>query len=383
MVYRRTKVMADGTVKTYPSYWYRFKRHGVVVRVNTKQGDKQTAIELEADHRTKIARGDAGFHDPLSTPTLKVFQSQFLDAIKARSAAKPRTVEYYTDRVKSLLSFPPLATARLDRIDAALIEKFVLSRPDTMARSTVNRNLAVLRRALRLAHEWRLINHVPRIRLVPGERSRTFVLGPAQETVYLQAAGEPLRDAATLMLDTGLRVGECLALRWSDIVLEPGGGKKFGYLLVRSGKSANAKRSISLTARASAMLKDRFSRLAVNDLVFPGASINKPFLASSLAHQHTDVRTSTKLPADFVIHSLRHTFLTRLGAAGADAFTIMRIAGHSSIVVSSRYVHPSDDAMEAAFEKLATATSAAKKGHTRGTRKAAPSRKPRKHGTGA
>ena len=45
--------------------------------------------------------------------------------------------------------------------------------------------------------------------------------------------------------------------------------------------------------------------------------------------------------ADFVLHSLRHTILNRLGESGVDAFTIMRIAGHSSIVVSQRYVHPS------------------------------------------
>jgi integrase len=41
-----------------------------------------------------------------------------------------------------------------------------------------------------------------------------------------------------------------------------------------------------------------------------------------------------------VLHSLRHTMLTRLGESGVDAFTIMRIAGHSSITVSQRYIHP-------------------------------------------
>jgi len=46
------------------------------------------------------------------------------------------------------------------------------------------------------------------------------------------------------------------------------------------------------------------------------------------------------LPADFVVQSLRHTMLTRLGMLGVDAFTIMKIAGHSSITISQRYVHP-------------------------------------------
>ena len=59
-----------------------------------------------------------------------------------------------------------------------------------------------------------------------------------------------------------------------------------------------------------------------------------------------------KLPADFVIHSLRHTMLTRLGESGADAFAIMRIAGHSSVTISQRYVHPSPESLEKAFERL-------------------------------
>jgi hypothetical protein len=44
--------------------------------------------------------------------------------------------------------------------------------------------------------------------------------------------------------------------------------------------------------------------------------------------------------------------LTRLGEAGADAFTIMRIAGQSSVTVSQRYVHPMPEGLERAFERL-------------------------------
>jgi len=48
---------------------------------------------------------------------------------------------------------------------------------------------------------------------------------------------------------------------------------------------------------------------------------------------------------DFVLYSLRHTFLTRLGESGCDAWTLARVAGHSSVAVSGRYVHPSEDAV--------------------------------------
>lgn len=44
--------------------------------------------------------------------------------------------------------------------------------------------------------------------------------------------------------------------------------------------------------------------------------------------------------------------LTRLGESGVDAFTIMRIAGHSSFTVSQRYIHPTPEAVERAFERL-------------------------------
>src|ERR1039458_4242887 len=69
-------------------------------------------------------------------------------------------------------------------------------------------------------------------------------------------------------------------------------------------------------------------------------------------HQHAKVRKRLKLPEDFVVHSLRHTMLTRLSLLGVDAFTIMRIAGHSSITISLRYVGPSPEPVERAFEKL-------------------------------
>lgn len=73
---------------------------------------------------------------------------------------------------------------------------------------------------------------------------------------------------------------------------------------------------------------------------------------SHLDPQHARVRRLLKLPADFVLHSLRHTFGTRLGESGADAFTIMRLMGHSTVTVSQRYVHPSPEAVERAFERM-------------------------------
>jgi len=124
-----------------------------------------------------------------------------------------------------------------------------------------------------------------------------------------------------------------------------------GYIAIREGKSKNAKRNLSLTARAAEMLKARKSG-AESTWAFPGDSPEAPILGTSLDHQHDDVRADLKLPANFVVHSLRHTMSTRLGEAGADGFTIMKIAGHSSVTASERYLHPAPEGTERAFERL-------------------------------
>lgn len=58
------------------------------------------------------------------------------------------------------------------------------------------------------------------------------------------------------------------------------------------------------------------------------------------------------MPEDFVPHCLRHTFGIRLGESGADAFTIMKLMGHSSVAVSQRHVHACPETMELAVERL-------------------------------
>lgn len=199
------------------------------------------------------------------------------------------------------------------------------------------------------AQSRKIIDRVPRIRLLRGERVREFVLSREQEELYLGAAPEDLRDVGALLLDAGLRVGEALTLDWTEVHLEPAGvgGHPYVKVLARNSKNSKA-RTVPLTARAVEMLKRHDLQKA--GLVFhrDGA----PFLGTTLDHQHAGVRRLLKLPADFVLHSLRHTFGTRLGESGADAFTIMKLMGHSTVTVSQRYVHPTPESMERAIERL-------------------------------
>jgi len=139
---------------------------------------------------------------------------------------------------------------------------------------------------LRLAHEWREIQRVPRIRLLSGERVRDFVLSRKQEEIYLADGPQPLNDIAVLMLETGLRIGEALHLESADIMLAPVNGARFGVLRVREGKSKNDRRVIPLTDPAAAILRER-ERSKVSGFVFANRE-SKPHLGPSIDRLHRD-----------------------------------------------------------------------------------------------
>ena len=338
-----------GIYKRGDVWWFKFKFDGQTIRESTKQGNKRVAEQIEAAKKTQLAKGEVGIERRV-VPILADFAERFRAEIGVRCAAKPRTIEFYEEKLTRLLEYPRLANARLDRITEELIEGYVRHRRQKVAPATVNRQLATLRRALRLAYKWRVIDRLPRIEMLQGERNREFVLTPKQEQQYLSLLPDTLRDVAVLLLDTGMRVQEAAKLQWPDVHFDPASGARAGYIHVRDGKSRYARRNLSMTARVRAMLADRFNA-STTVWVFP-SDTGEPYLGTSFDHMHQKVRATLKLPKDFVLHSLRHTMLTRLGETGADAFTIMRIAGHSSITVSAKYVHPTPETLERAFERM-------------------------------
>jgi integrase len=356
-------------------FYYDFILEGRRYQGSTKLADRRKAERWAEDLRGKIRCGEVDESGKpfkkAEIPALRDFAQRFIDHVQTRNAEKPKTIEFYAQQTARLLDFEPLASARLDAIDEALIEDFVQWRSQQTRRAcatqtskressaqaemvvtaaTVNRSLATLRKLLRLSQEWRLIDRVPRIRLLPGENNREFVLSHAEEPLYLNTAPQPLRDFAILDLDTGLRVGEALSLEWKDVHLVPANGAKFGYIKIRRGKSKNARRNVPLTERTRVMLEER---KAQSSLAWVFAENGKgPMLVSSLDHLHAEVRKTVNMSSEFVLHSLRHTYGTRLGEGGADAFAIMRLMGHSSVTVSQRYVHPTPETLERAVERL-------------------------------
>ena len=339
-------------------YWFNFWWRGQHIQRSSKQGNPRVARQIEAAHRTELAKGEVGIEQPRSVPTFKVFETKFRKEMQNLHEAKPKTIEYYENGLNCLLRFEPLREAPLDKVDEALIAAYVSKRKADRNRggkplqvSTINRQLEVLRRMLRLAQEWKIMTTVPKIRLLPGERQRDRVLTHEEERTYLADAPRPLNEIATIIAQTGMSPDEVFRMRWENVHFEPAGNARYGYIYNPSGKTKYRRRNIPMTQQVQAGLEMRHAEQGhpTEGWVFPAKT--KSGRVESVKSQH---RKALKLSGvrPFVLYSLRHTFLTRLGESGTDPFTIQKIAGHSSILMSQRYVHPTPERVEQAFTQL-------------------------------
>jgi len=117
----------------------------------------------------------------------------------------------------------------------------------------VNRDLAVLRILFNLAARLKkaATNRLAGIKLLPERNHQMRVLSFEEEETYLTFASQPLRDVATLMLETGMRPGEVFRLTKMDINL------KLGFLRIPDRKTVFARRTIPLTQRSMGVLPQR------------------------------------------------------------------------------------------------------------------------------
>lgn len=269
-------------------------------------------------------------------------EGEFLEFVR-RHAKVRRTAKFYEEKTKRLLDYPPWKDARLSDIDEESIERYKAYRLKAVSVIAVNRELATLRKALNLAHEWKRIQRKPKVRQVPGENARTFTLSGELERDYLGAASYPLKEAAILMLDLGLRPEECVQLRKKDISGDT--------LTVRDGKSVNAARALPLTERAKVAIELISALWPDSEFLFPGLKKGTHFHRVSLDRLHWKLRAERGWPREFVLYSFRHTFGTRLAESGASPFDIQKAMGHGDIKVSQKYIHLSADHIALAMKR--------------------------------
>jgi integrase len=293
-------------------------------------------------------------------PTLREFLTkQFLPFAETAHSSKPATLRYYRTGASSLLAMSNLADLRLDKITNEHATHYA-ARLKKLSPSTINCGLRTLRRAIYLASEWGVSERRQKIQLAKGERWRERVLSDAEIDAYLSSCEMPWKDAAIVLLGTGMRPGEAFSLRWEHVLLNGTGG----MLQITAGKSQAARRVLPMVPAVHKALTARYTEAKKPERgwVFPAETKSGHLEGYCAKNQHAAALRSIKKAADeagietpvrpFPPYTMRHTALTRLADSGCDAFTLAKIAGHSSITITQRYCHPQAEAVQRAFDKV-------------------------------
>ncbi|RLB90577.1 MAG: site-specific integrase, partial [Deltaproteobacteria bacterium] len=146
-----------------------------------------------------------------------------------------------------------------------------------------------------------------------------------------------------LALHTGMRAKELFDLTWGNVDLEN------GLITIQDSKSVEP-RYVYLTEDTKAMLAGLQNNQAKNELVFKdrkGHKIKEVSNAFGKAVKALRLNEGINDRRQRVcFHTLRHTFASWLVQSGTDLYTVKKLLGHSSILLTERYSHLQPDGLQ-------------------------------------
>ena len=218
---------------------------------------------------------------------------------------------------------------RIDEISGWDVERFKASRVKQVSKSTVNRELAVLKRLFTLAVDWNLVekNPVKKVAMYRIEEKVMRVLSQDEEQKLIDAAAPHFKSLIIVAINTGMRRGELLALQWEQVDLQS------SMITIKQSKNGKV-RHIPINKKAQEALQSIPEPHEGHVFIYRGLPIKVVKTAFAGAVRRAGILHCT-------LHSTRHTFATRLVLAGVDLATVMQLMGHASISTTMKYAHPS------------------------------------------
>ena len=306
------------------------------VQESSHSSRRRDAEKLHAFRTSEVLRGV--YKHPVRI-TLDEFGKRYMEHAKANKRSWLRDEQM----LKHLGEF--FGTERqLADITAADIEGYKLRRKAKVSGSTVNRELALLKRMFNLAISWDLyldLNPFRKVKFFREVNLGLRVVSPEEEEKLLRNASPYIQDIIRFGLNTGLRIGEIFSLQWANVDLEK------EILNVFAPKTQKS-RTVPINSEARKVL-EYWALGKRNEFVFYNPETGTPFVdlkgGFGLACRKSGIEGVTW-------HTLRHTFATRLVDRGADIVTVQQLLGHSTITVTMRYTHTNLDSKRAAVAKL-------------------------------
>jgi integrase len=241
-VYRRGKV-----------WWYRFEFGGRRIQESSRCTNKHKAEQLEAKRKADLVDGNAGIRRKAPPPRFEEAVRIFLEW--SHDNHRPKTRALHEMNCQTLKRH--FGGKWLDQITPEIVEQFRLVRSreerknahdgSTISPATVNRALATLR----LIFNRLELKSPTRKGMFFKESAQTRVVSVKEELAYLREASQPLKDIATVILQTGLRPEEVFRMRVRDL--------DFARRTIFNpfGKTKAAKRTVPMTSEVHDLLKRR------------------------------------------------------------------------------------------------------------------------------
>jgi integrase/recombinase XerD len=276
-------------------------------------------------------------------------------ADKQYQGVSPATISFYSRNWAHFIRDTGIET--IAELSPGVIRSWLLAH-----RGVTPTTLATYDRSLRVTLNWfekrgyvveSPMAALPK-RRTPRTMVDTFTLAEAQAIIKKAKEGRhPRRDVAlvTLLLDTGLRIGEAIGVRlddvdWAESYVHATG--KTGPRVVPFGRRSKAALRLYVDReRKASSPRDRKLFLTRSGL---------PLSVDAGCQQVSRlVRGAGAVVRKAGPHTFRHTFAVEFIRAGGDAFTLQRLLGHTTLDMTRRYVHLADTDLRAAHRKFAVA----------------------------
>jgi integrase len=364
-----------------------------------RPGSTEGLTAKQAEVALRRLMGEVRVVAPEARVTLGEAGRRYLDHLRA-VGRKPSTLGEYESMFRVHLE-PALGSAAVDRIGPADIERYVGQKVgEGKAAKTVRNHLGLLHSIFGYAERrgWSRGNpckqvDAPRVETVDAEvrfldQTELAALLRAVESrardIEVPASGRTERsDSLRRMyqLDrvlylsaalTGLRQGELLGLRWRDIDWTASRVRvRRAWVRGQMGtpKSRRSSRSVPLASTVARELELHFQRSAYqhdDDLVFAHPDTGAPLDRSKLLKRFKAAAREAGL-REIRFHDLRHTFGTRMAAAGTPMRTLQEWMGHRDIKTTQVYADYAPSEREAELVERAFGTGLGTEPHQHAT----------------
>lgn len=300
----------------------------------TKEQARNTLTKLKMQCLNK----EMGFETEKKPDILfKDFAKEFID-----DYAKVNKRSWKRD-ITSLNNLKPFFRGlNLSEITPALIEKYKAKRlKDGAAETTINRELTCLKTIYNKANEWGRTDNNPaaRIKNFKENNKIQIILNPVEIEKLIDKAPEHLKPIIIIAVNTGMRRGEILSLKWKNINFRK------GYIEIEDSKSGES-RKVPMNSTVYETLKELDKS---HSFVFYNPKTKKNIVEIKRSFNTAREKAGLKKVR---FHDLRHTAATRMCELGVPLKIVSQILGHSTIKMTERYANPTPDTMKEAVEKL-------------------------------